>query len=176
MDKFLTVVKKVVGKVKVSTIFTPDQTAQVGADVLRSIDDRLARALDIYDQPAPALKDGYSKRKQRKTGKTIRDLLYSGRLRRNMKVLLAKSESVRIGFTDDQYPAYRTYTKTLDFYGNERRVKVYHRGLTVHDVLRINQRRSRQWGISPTDRVVLANSIRRLVNEKTLVAKLSKAG
>lgn len=94
------------------------------------------RALDVFDQPAPPLKPGYAKLKGRRFGSTVRDLKATGRMRRSMKVLSAAVNKVTLGFTD----------------------------AVTNMRAAINNRRVRQYGVSPTDQAVVVASIHQAEN------------
>ena len=111
--------------------FSPQQMLQFGNVLLRSIQGRLDKGQDIYDHAAPPLKPSYARRKERYAGTTIRDLRLTGRTRRSMKVVEAGQNYGVIGFTDDE----------------------------AANRVRWNQRRSRQWGVSPNDEKALARAV-----------------
>ena len=81
----------------------------------------------MYDQPAPPLSLGYGRRKQRLGLQNKRDWTLTGRTLRSMKVLSAGPNQARIGFTD----------ATANFRAS------------------INNRRARQFGVSPSDKAKL---------------------
>lgn len=129
--------------------------AEIGESLIGTIFERWDRGLDVNDQPAPPLAQAYEKAKQRKGGQTVRDLLRTGRLRRSIKALAANENKVTLGPTD----------------GTHARLK---RGgqLSFADVLTLNQRRWRMWGISPAEKAKL---IRMFAGERPVKATLVRA-
>ena len=111
--------------------FSPQDMLQFGNVLLRSIQDRLDRGQTIYDAAAPPLREHYLRRKERVAGTNIRDLRLTGRTRRGMKVLEAGHNYALIGFSDPE----------------------------AANRVRWNQRRSRQWGVSPTNERDLAQAV-----------------
>src|SRR5215471_8877192 len=107
------------------------QMLRLGNVLLASIQARLDRGETIYDAPARPLKDSYQRRKQRLGGASIRDLQFSGRMRRSLKVLEAGRNYAIIGPTDQE----------------------------AANRLRWNQRRERQWGVSPVNERDLSRAI-----------------
>src|SRR5206468_5192437 len=85
----------------VVTGYSPEQMINFGNVLNSSIGDRMDRGLDINDSPAPPLRPGYAKYKQRQGGSGIRDWKLTGRTRRSMKVLSAGQNHAVLGFTDD---------------------------------------------------------------------------
>lgn len=119
----------------------PDAIIRIGNALTGSIIERLLRAEDVHDAPAPPLKarivngkdTGYAGRKARKAPPAIRNWRFTGRTHRSMKVLRAEINKGVIGFTD-AVTNRRAY---------------------------LNNRRWRQFGVSPRDREALVNAIRR---------------
>lgn len=162
MTDFLRLVPNAVAKVKVGTSFSPAQSARIGEAALASIQQRFQLAGDIHDSPAKDLADGYKKFKQRRVGSSVRDLRLSGRLYKAMAVLQARPDLVRIGFENSQYPGrFKKVPVSMDFWGKTTYRKVHVAGLSVHDVVRINNRRSAQWGLSPNDKAAIVAQIKR---------------
>lgn len=114
--------------------FSGQQMAEFGQQVIESNLARWDRGIDANDSPAPPLSQRYARR----AGSSIRDLNNTGRLRRAMKVLSANQNRAVMGALDGIHT---------------RRVKG--RSLTFADVLRINNKRSRMWGISDSDKRAL---------------------
>jgi hypothetical protein len=111
--------------------YTPEDMIGFGTILNASIDARLSKGLDANDQPAAQLTTAYARYKRR-IGKTgIRDWSLTGRLRRSMKVLSGAPNKAVLGFTDAI-----TNLKAV-----------------------FNNRRVRQYGVSPTDRKVLARAL-----------------
>jgi hypothetical protein len=104
--------------------YTGQQMAGFGQSLVDSIKARLAMAQDVHDQPAPPLSDRYRKSKQRKYGRGNRDWIWTGRTVRGMRVLRANQNRAVAGFYDP-VAAERAF---------------------------FNQRRRRQWGVSPRNR------------------------
>jgi len=103
----------------------------LGNVTLRSIQARLDKGQTIYDTASPPLKESYMRRKERYAGTNLRDLRLTGRTRRSMKVIEAGLNYCVIGFTDAE----------------------------AANRVRWNQRRSRQWGISPANEKALALAV-----------------
>jgi hypothetical protein len=107
------------------TGYTPEQMARVGESLLRdSIIRRIRLGMDANDQPAPALKPRYRDRKLKKGLDAIRNWVYSGKTLRSLRVLTAATNQAKLGFTDAQ--------------ANLRAM--------------FNNRKRRQFAVSPTDR------------------------
>ena len=120
----------------VVTEFDPQRMIRIGNFAISTIFYRLNRAETVNDTPAPPLikayrKDGqehgsrsYPLRKVKRWGaKPIRDLLRTGRMRSATQVVQAGYNYCVLGFADPKM-AWR---------------------------MRWNQKRSRQWGLSPKD-------------------------
>jgi hypothetical protein len=146
--------------------FTGREMAEIGETVLQTIFQRWDRGLDANDAPAPPLSErrviiqdvvfagggdlvgitsprvssdrGYRRYKQQRTGRSLRDLHLTGRLRRSIKVLTANENRVVLG----PLPGMHTRLKRGGI-------------LSFADVLRINNRRSLMWALSPQDRKVI---------------------
>lgn len=120
--------------------FTASQMVEIGQSAISSIFENWNRGLDVSDAPAPPLAMNYAKVKLRTAGSSVRDLNRTGRLRRSIKVLAANENKVTIGPAD----------------GMHTRLK---RGgqLSFSDVLTLNQRRWRMWGLSPSGRAKLVS-------------------
>lgn len=134
---------------------------RIGDVVLASIKARIGRAVDINDNPAPPLKQNikipvkggllqtsalsrkfadrsYRALKVRKYGgKPIRDWWRTGGTMRSLLVLRAQPGEVKLG-PSNEYARFRVM---------------------------MNNRRWPQWGVSPTDRQVLVNSVRAVMAE-----------
>ena len=134
MARFQTVIKK--ARFSYSGI-SPQQMqsiAQVLADDIRS---RILRAEDAFDNPAPTLKNGnkgkgYQTYKARRNPPAIRNWQYTGRTLRSLKVLQANQNRALIGFTDPH----------------------------SNMVAAVNNRRWRQFGVSPRNRRTLIEAYR----------------
>jgi len=108
--------------------------AQVLADSIRA---RIQSGQNIYDQAAAPLKPGLPGRRGYPDYKTarglqpIRDWTWSGHTLRCLKVLTANENRAAIGFLDEAAPWRRMTASQIAFFNN---------------------RRERQWGVSPRDR------------------------
>jgi hypothetical protein len=86
------------------------------------------------DNPAPALTEGYAKGKAKRHPPAIRNLEYTGRTLRSLKVLRARQNEAVMGPTDS----------------------------VTNLRVAINNRRARQWGISPKDSEQIARETAKL--------------
>jgi len=104
--------------------YTAEQMAGAASAVItRAIVPRIQSGLTVTDSAAPALKPNYAKVKARKHPPAVRNWTFTGRTLRSMKVLVGAPNKAIIGFIDPET--------------NKRAA--------------INNRRSRQFGISGTD-------------------------
>ena len=111
------------------------------ANVLNaSIAARLDRGLDANDNPAPPLNPRYAKFKQRRYGSAIRDWKLTGQTRGSMKVLSAAPNKATLGFLDGTRRGRRG-------------------SVTIAQVVALNQRISRQYGVSPSDKAQVLRAI-----------------
>ena len=107
---------------------------QVLADSIRT---RIQSGQNIYDQAAAPLKPGQSGRrgypdyKAARGLRPVRDWTWSGHTLRCLKVLTANENRAAIGFLDEALPGRSQTASQIAFYNN---------------------RRERQWGVSPHDR------------------------
>lgn len=127
--------KPVIKRARIGTPgFTADSMARFGNLLNNSIISRFNSALDIYDQAAKPLAEGYKKFKTdgKYHGEPIRNLRLTGRLQRSMKLLRASQNHATIGFADPE--------------SNNR--------------MRLNQARSFMYGVSPKDEAVLLKAVR----------------
>lgn len=150
--------------------YTPEQMASVATVLRDSIEQRILRAMDVNDAAAPPLKQpirnvtsrrnvvtvngqrliqlpgkeyrGYPYYKQKRGGNPVRDWKLSGRTLRSMRVLTAAANRAVIGFTDAE--------------ANKRAY--------------INNRRWRQFGMSPRDRAAMMAAFAGLRPVKTKAA------
>lgn len=106
------------------------QMIAIAQPVRDDIEQRILRGETVYDAAAPPLKPGYARAKSRKAPPALRNWRWTGRTLRSMKVLSAQENKAVIGFTDS-VANFRAY---------------------------LNNRRSRQFGVSPR-------------NQKTLIEK-----
>lgn len=142
--KFQPVIKRVRFE---SRGFSPEQMLGFGNVLLKSIQTRLDKAQDIYDQAAPPLKPQYQRRKERYAGTSVRDLRLTGRTRRSMKVLEVGQNYGVIGLSDPE----------------------------AANRIRWNQRRSRQWGVSPQNEKDLARAVHDSLTSPVSVRELRVA-
>jgi hypothetical protein len=71
-----------------------------GEALAEDVKDRILRAEDAYDNPAPPLKPNYAKVKQRKYPPAIRNLQFTGRTLRGLRCLEASENKAVVGFSD----------------------------------------------------------------------------
>ena len=137
MPKFQTVIRRARF---VYSPYTADEMqgfAQVLADAIRA---RIQSGQNIYDQPAAPLKPakpgrrGYPDYKSARGHQPIRDWTWTGHTLRCLKVLTANENRAVIGFLDEAMPGRKQTASQIAFYNN---------------------RRERQWGVSPRDREAL---------------------
>jgi len=136
------VFKPVLKRARIGTPgFSADTMLRFGNLLNNSIRDRFNAALDIYDNAAKPLSEGYAKYKQKGSfsgkrqfapGEPIRNLRLTGQLQRSMKVLSASQNRTRLGFSDP----------------------------VSDNRMTLNQRRSNMYGVSPKDEQVLMKTVR----------------
>lgn len=119
--------------------YSPDQMVMLGNALRDSIEQRILRAEDVYDGAAQPLsskgkRGGYAAWKSKKAPPAERNWRYTGRTLRSMKVLSVATNRAVIGFTDAE--------------ANKRAA--------------INNRRWRQFGVSPRNRQAVALALRAL--------------
>jgi len=120
--------------------YTPEQMYGLGEAFRAAQDEALAAGLNVYDVPAAPLKrrasgkPGYPESKLRKGLKPIRDWFWRGRTRRSIKTLQANENRVVIGATDAE----------------------------ADRIIRFNNRRERQFGMSPRRMQAVMDYVRRL--------------
>ncbi len=119
--------------------YTPRQMVELGKVVRDSVRVRILRAVDVSDQPAPPLKKkvkgrGYPEWKARVRPPAIRNWRLTGRTMGAMRVLSANQNRVVIGFSDAVANLRAWY----------------------------NNRRHRQFGMSPSDWRAALASVRKL--------------
>ena len=117
----------------VANEFTPERMHELGRVIQDANIERIGLGLDVNDQPAPPLKEGYRRFKQRKGLDPIRNWRLTGRTLRSLRVLSAAHGRAVIGFTD---------------------------AITGMRAA-INNRRARQFGVSPVDRGKLMAELRK---------------
>jgi len=119
--------------------FTAQQMVEIGQVAVDSIKARLARAENIYDQPAKLLSEGrrgtgYRRYKSRNAPPAMRNWRRTGRTLCGMNVLRANENRAVIGFSDP-VAAMRAA---------------------------VNQRRERQFGLSPANWKDILAAVRRI--------------
>jgi hypothetical protein len=119
--------------------FTAQQMVELGQVAVDSIKSRLERAENVYDQPAKPLSEGrrgtgYRRYKSGKAPPAIRNWKLTGRTLRGMNVLRANENRAVIGFSDP-VAAMRAA---------------------------INQKRERQFGLSPANWKDIFAAVRRI--------------
>lgn len=116
--------------------FTAQQMAAFGQSLLDDIWTRISEAKNAYDAPAIPLKPGYAKWKKRRYGTDLRNLQATGQTRRATKVLSASQNEAVLG-------------PLPGIHGVGKRKGIM---LTYAQILFLNNRRERQWGVSPSNR------------------------
>lgn len=125
--------------------YSPYAMLQIGEAARQSIFQRLDRAQDQFDQPAPPLSAKYAGWKGRKYGSSVRDLRATGRTRRGIRVKEAGLNYVKIGPIDP----------------------------VAEDRLRMNNRRSRQWALSPNDYRAIHQKVHDLQERIVVVERIA---
>ena len=116
---------------------------RIGEKVRSSVDARIAAGLTVYDSPAPPLSVRYATYKQRKGLAPLRDWWNTERTRRSLKVMSVGQGEATIGFVDG----------VADF-----RVTM-------------NNRRIRQFGMSPKDTEALKRAYLSEVQQQSIVSQ-----
>ena len=117
--------------------YTATEMQGFGQVLAESIRARIQSGQNIYDQAAAPLKPGQSGRrgypdyKAARGLRPVRDWTWSGHTLRCLKVLTANENRAAIGFLDEALPGRSQTASQIAFYNN---------------------RRERQWGVSPHDR------------------------
>jgi hypothetical protein len=111
--------------------YEPIRMIEIADKLGQSIIGRISSGQDVHDAPAPALKEGYAKWKARKHPPAIRNWQFTGRTLRSMKTLTASDNRAVIGFIDAE--------------SNKRAA--------------INNRRARQFGVSPLNQADLSRAV-----------------
>src|SRR5580658_6099977 len=150
MAKFQTVIKHARFVYSPYTATEMQGFGQVLADSIRA---RIQSGQNIYNQAAAPLKPGLSGRrgypdyKAARGLRPVRDWTWSGHTLRCLKVLTANENRAAIGFLDEALPGRSQTASQIAFYNN---------------------RRERQWGVSPRDRqaVIVAFLARPIVSVK----------
>jgi hypothetical protein len=103
--------------------FTSEQMTMIGESLLSSVKTRLSLGLNTQDTAAPPLSTKYANRKMRMNRTPIRNLSWSGALMKSLRVKSASETGVTIGPINP----------------------------LASLKLTVNNRRAKQWGISPKD-------------------------
>lgn len=111
--------------------FSADTMLRFAGELNSSIAGRMDRAQDVYDGSALPLTERYAASKLKKLGSAVRDLRWTGRTRRGMRPLSASQNVAIIGFSDP----------------------------VAMNRIQINNRRVRQYGVSPVNRQHLYNVV-----------------
>ena len=116
--------------------FSAEQMADIGNVVLNDIQDRIKQAKDVTDSPAKPLVERYARRKILRGRAPVRDLTWRGVTMASLKVKRASEDMVTLGPVNPQ----------------------------ADQIITANNRRSKQWGMSPknfaTLRAVLVASLK----------------
>lgn len=123
--------------------FTASQMAAFGQSLLDDIWDRISQAQNVYDAPALPLRPGYARFKKRRYGTDLRNLQATGQTRRATKVLTASQNEAVLG-------------PLPGVHGVGKRKGIL---LTYGQILMVNNRRERQWGVSPKNRDKIVSEI-----------------
>ncbi len=132
--------------------FTSEDMETIGNVLVDKISTRIGKGLNVSDTPAKPLKPGRNGRKGYPDYKAarglqpIRDWFWTGRTMRSLKVKSASENRAVIGFVDPR----------------------------ADRVAHANNRREKQFGISPTDRAAL-NAVVLAVLRKVRAIRLKKA-
>ena len=145
MQRFQTVVRKARFVYSPYTSEEMQGFAQILADAIKK---RIQSGLNIYDQPAASLKPGksghrgYPDYKSARGIDPIRNWTWTGHTLRCLKVLSVNENRAAIGFLDETFPG---------------------RSKTANQIAFYNNRRERQWGVSPGDRAIVIAAMTRPV-------------
>lgn len=153
--------------------YTAQEMASFGQSIIDSNFARWDRGIDANDGPAPPLsfrirtrggkefrgagrEVGYRAQKRKFGKQPIRDLNLTGQLRRSINVLEASENRAVMGPIDGIHTGQTSSIRT----------RIVKNALTFADVLRINQRRWRMWGVSPSDNRLLRAIMRPFIKAK----------
>lgn len=135
----------------VASPYTPEVMRHIGEQLLVKIRDRMASGMTVTDSPAPELSRGYAKFKTQKMGRPdVRDWYLTGITMAHLRVKRSGTGVAVLGFL----PGIRRYSKKAT--GGQTKDK----SVPIELIVRKNQRRSMQWGLSPSDAQVLQNLVR----------------
>ena len=121
--------------------FTSEQMSTLAGGLRDSMRTRIQAGLNVYDQPAKPLKPRYAKVKGMKGRSTVRDWTLSGQTLRCMAVISA----------------------------NENRAVIAFNNPIAARIARWNNLRERAFGVSPSDRASLVESVNVMARESKLV-------
>lgn len=128
--------------------FSSEQMAGIGQAVITKTSDRISQGLDVTDSPAPPLKESYAKRKILHNRAPLRDWNFSGITMKSLKVKNANENKVTIGFITEK----------------------------ADQIVTAQNRRSKQWGLSPSDEKALHEAVRQtLLQQKSTVRWVKKS-
>lgn len=127
--------------------FSPQSMVAIGNVAIKSIQDRMLRGQDIYDQSSPPLSKRYAEWKEKKYGSGVRDGRATGRTFRAMQVLQAGQNYAILGYTDP---------------------------FVVQTRVRPNSLISRQWGLSDKNKRDVLEAAFGSVLERPLVSVQEK--
>ena len=128
--------------------FSSEQMHEIGTEMLDTMWTRIGKGLNCDDAPAKELKPGRNGKRgypDRKGGhglQTIRDLFFTGRTKRSTAVISASEHRAVIGPVDSRTDL----------------------------VLSVNNRREKQWGISPKDHGVLTKLVLSVLQSARLIS------
>jgi hypothetical protein len=119
----------------------PGDMKDIGEEAKRSILYRFNLAQTTYDTAAPPLVPRWADFKAKRGRAPIRDLNWTGRLRRGLNVLRADHNNAYIGFSDPE----------------------------ARRRMAFNQRRSAMWGLSPLDRATIDRKVSAVFRQKVTI-------
>ena len=140
---------------RLTSVSVPTATMRIVADnVLAKIRERLSQGMDVHDSPAKSLSPGYAKFKtQRMHRQDKRDWYLTGITLGHAKVKSVEPNRAVIGFL----PGIRRYSAKSKLGAKTQPIQT--RSVPISLVVEKNQRRHRQWGISPSDSQVLTAAL-----------------
>ena len=144
--------------------FAPEDMLGAGQVVCDANFARWDQGLNTMDLPAKPLAPGYAKFKSQHGAKPIRDLRYSGILRRCLKPLSADQRRVVCGAVEFTHPL------PVRLRPGKKGQPAVTRQLTINEILSFNQGIERMWGISPRDSEQVNLYVRKLLVEHCPIA------
>lgn len=137
-----------------SVPFPAERMRVIAENLLAKITQRISQGMDVHDSPAPPLTPKYAKFKvERARRPNKRDWYLTGITLRHLRVKSARPNRAVIGFL----PGVRRYALKSKLGAKTQPIE--NRSVPISLVVTKNQRRCRQWGVSPSDEAVLINSI-----------------